>query len=49
VALVAAVREVSMVFAVIFGVVLLKEKLELRKMLSIFVTLSGVVLLRASK
>jgi drug/metabolite transporter (DMT)-like permease len=49
VALVAAVREVSMVFAVIFGVVLLKEKLELRKMLSIFVTLSGIVLLRASK
>jgi drug/metabolite transporter (DMT)-like permease len=48
-ALVAAVREVSMVFAVLFGVVFLKEKLDLRKLLSIFVTLSGTVLLRASK
>jgi drug/metabolite transporter (DMT)-like permease len=48
-ALVAAVREVSMVFAVLFGVVFLQEKLDLRKLLSIFVTLSGTVLLRASK
>jgi drug/metabolite transporter (DMT)-like permease len=48
-ALVAAVREVSMVFAVLFGVVFLKEKLNLHKVLSIFVTLSGTVLLRTSK
>lgn len=48
-ALVAAVREVSMVFAVLFGVVFLKEKLDLHKLVSIFVTLSGTVLLRASK
>ncbi|MBA4352222.1 MAG: hypothetical protein C0427_13375 [Rhodobacter sp.] len=48
-ALVAAVREVSMVFAVLFGVVFLKEKLNLRKLMSVFVTLSGTVLLRESK
>ncbi|MBY6059150.1 DMT family transporter [Leisingera daeponensis] len=48
-ALVAAVREASMVFAVFFGVVFLKEKLNLRKVLSVFVTLTGTALLRVSK
>lgn len=48
-ALVAAVREVSMVFAVLFGVAFLKEKLDLRKLLSIFTTLTGAILLRTSK
>lgn len=48
-ALVAAVREMSIVFAVLFGVIFLKEKLNLRKVLSIFVTLSGTVLLRANR
>lgn len=48
-ALVAAVREASMVFAVFFGVVFLREKLNLRKALSIFVTLTGTALLRVSK
>jgi len=48
-ALVAAVREVSMVFAVLFGVVFLKEKLNLRKAASIFMTLTGTVLLRTAK
>lgn len=48
-ALVAAVREASIVFALLFGVVFLKEKMNLRKVLSVFVTLSGTALLRASK
>jgi multidrug transporter EmrE-like cation transporter len=48
-ALVAAVWEVSTVVAVLFGVLLLKEKLNWRKAMSVFVTLSGTILLRASK
>jgi drug/metabolite transporter (DMT)-like permease len=47
--LVAAVREVSMVFAVMIGVVVLKERLEVRKVLSVFVTLAGTMLLRVSR
>jgi drug/metabolite transporter (DMT)-like permease len=48
-ALVAAVREVSIAFAVMIGVMFLNERLNLRKVLSIFVTLSGTVLLRVSR
>lgn len=48
-ALVAAVREASIAFALLFGVVFLKEKINLRKVLSVFVTLSGTALLRVSK
>ncbi len=48
-ALVAAVREVSMVFAMLFGVVFLKERLNLRKVASVFVTLAGTMLLRTSR
>lgn len=48
-ALVAAVRETSIVFAVLFGVVFLREKLDLRRLGSVFVTLSGTVLLKASR
>lgn len=48
-ALVAAVREASIVFALLFGVVFLKEKMNLRKVLSVFLTLSGAALLRVSR
>lgn len=48
-ALVAAVREASIVFALLFGVVFLKEQVNLRKVLSVFVTLTGTALLRAGK
>ncbi len=48
-ALVSAVRETSMVFAVLFGVVFLGEKLNLLRFASIAVTLAGAVLLRLSK
>lgn len=48
-ALVAAVREASIVFAVLFGVIFLKEKMNLRKVFSLVVTLSGTALLRISK
>lgn len=48
-ALVAAVREASIVFALLFGAIFLKEKVNLRKVMSIFVTLTGTALLRVSK
>ena len=48
-ALVAAVREASMMFAVLFGVIFLKEKMDLRKLVSVFVTLTGTVLLKTSR
>ncbi|MEH6525429.1 MAG: DMT family transporter [Sneathiella sp.] len=48
-AMVAAVRETSMVFAILFGVFFLKERLDLRRLFSAFVTLSGTVLLKFSR
>ena len=48
-ALVSAIRETSMVFAVLFGVFLLKEKLDLARLASTTVTLVGTVLLKTSK
>jgi drug/metabolite transporter (DMT)-like permease len=48
-ALVAAVREASMVFAVIFGVVFLHEKLDWRRLISVFLAMTGTVLLKTSK
>jgi drug/metabolite transporter (DMT)-like permease len=48
-ALVAAVREASIVFALLFGAFFLKEKVNLRKVMSVFVTLTGTALLRVSK
>ncbi len=48
-ALVSAVRETSMVFAVLFGVVFLKEKLNLTRLLSTSITLFGAVLLKSSR
>jgi len=48
-ALVSALRETSVVFAVLFGVVLLKERLDLLRLAAIGVTLLGVVMLRAGR
>lgn len=49
IALVTALRETSIVFALIFGVWFLKEKLDLAKVLSTFTTILGAALLRLSK
>ncbi|WP_409456643.1 EamA family transporter [Rhizobium lusitanum] len=48
-ALVSAVRETSMVFAVLFGVFFLKERLDLAKLASIGATLIGTAMLKISK
>ena len=48
-AMVSAVRETSMVFAVLFGVLFLKENLSMIRLVSIVVTLTGVVFLKISK
>lgn len=48
-ALVSAVRETSMVFAVLFGVFFLKERLDIARLVSTFITLLGAVLLKTSK
>jgi uncharacterized membrane protein len=48
-ALVTALRETSIVFALLIGVFFLKEKLDLAKVFSTMVTLLGAVLLRFSK
>ena len=49
IALVTALRETSIVFALLIGVVFLKERLDLVKVFSTATTLLGVVLLRTSK
>lgn len=48
-ALVSAVRETSMVFAMIFGVFVLKERLDLARLASTGLTLIGTVMLKISK
>ncbi len=48
-ALVSAVRETGMVFAVLFGVFVLKERLDLARVVSTCVTLGGAILLRVSR
>ena len=48
-AMVSAVRETSMVFAVLFGVFFLKERLNLARLASIGTTLIGTVMLKLSK
>ena len=45
---VAAVRETSIVFAVLIGVFFLKERLSLIKLITMFTTLSGIKLLKFS-
>ncbi|MFT5639333.1 MAG: drug/metabolite transporter (DMT)-like permease [Paracoccaceae bacterium] len=49
IALVTALREVSIVFALLIGVIFLKEKLSLVKVFSTMVTLFGAALLRFAK
>ena len=48
-AMVSAVRETSMVFAVLIGVFVLKERLDLARLASIGTTLAGTVLLKLSR
>ncbi len=48
-ALVSAVRETSMVFAVLFGVFVLRERLDLARLASIGTTLIGTVMLKMSR
>jgi drug/metabolite transporter (DMT)-like permease len=48
-ALVSAVRETSMVFAVLFGVLFLKERLNLARLASTTITLFGAVMIKMSK
>lgn len=49
IALVAALRETSIIFAVLFGVTVLKERLYLARLTAIFMTLMGAVLLKVSR
>ncbi len=49
IALVTALRETSIIFALFIGVIFLREKLDLAKVASTFVTLLGAALLRFSK
>lgn len=48
-ALVSALRETSVIFAVLFGIVFLKERLDLVRLVAIGTTLVGTVMLRVSK
>lgn len=48
-ALVSALRESSIVFAVLFGIVFLKERLDLNRLAAIAMTLVGTVMLKTSK
>ncbi|MCR9221356.1 MAG: DMT family transporter [Alphaproteobacteria bacterium] len=48
-ALVSAVRETSMVFAVLFGVFILRERLDLARLASIGTTLIGTMMLKMSR
>jgi len=49
IALVAALRETSIIFAMLLGVLVLKEPLNLRKLAATFVTVLGVGLLRLTR
>lgn len=49
IALVTALRETSIVFALFIGVVFMKERLDLMKVMSTFVTIVGAVLLRFAR
>ena len=48
-ALVSALRETSVIFAVMFGIVFLKERLDLVRLAAIVTTLVGTVMLRVSE
>ena len=49
IALVTALRETSIVFALLIGVFLLKERLSLGKVIATFLTISGAIILRMGK
>lgn len=49
IALVTALRETSIIFALLIGVLFLKERLDLAKVVSTVVTLSGAILLRFAR
>ena len=49
IALVAALRSTGIIFAVLFGVLFLKERLSLARLASTFMTLAGVVLLKVNR
>ena len=49
IALVAALRETSVIFALLIGVVVLKERLNLLKVFATAVTTSGVLLTRLTR
>ncbi len=49
IALVAALRETGIIFAVLFGVLFLKERLSLARLAATFITLTGVVLLKINR
>lgn len=49
IALVAALRETSIVVALLIGVVVMKERLDLTKMVSTVITTAGAILLRVAK
>ncbi|TDT77432.1 EamA-like transporter family protein [Litoreibacter halocynthiae] len=49
IALVTALREISIIFALLIGVLLMGERLSLGKVVSTMITLLGVVLLRATR
>jgi len=49
IALVTALRETSIIVALLIGVIHLKEKLDLAKLASVLTTLLGVILLRSSR
>jgi len=49
IALVTALRETSIIFALVIGVVVLKERLDFAKVISTFFTLVGVALLRLAR
>jgi drug/metabolite transporter (DMT)-like permease len=49
IAVVSALRETSVVFALLIGTLLLKERLNLVKLVSTFLTISGAVLLRMQR
>ncbi|SHE64348.1 EamA-like transporter family protein [Litoreibacter ascidiaceicola] len=49
IALVTALREISIIFALLIGVLLMGERLSLGKVVSTMITLLGVILLRATR
>ena len=49
IALVSALRETSIVFALLIGVVVLKERLDLAKLVSTMLTVSGAALVRLAR